>query len=63
MLSFVRAFASAFSVRLTAAGFELRAEFLERLLDLQVGVPDVEVVHRRELAIAVRYCATVSSTT
>ena len=48
MLSLVRALASAFSVRLTALGLQLRAEFLEHALDVQLGVPDVEVLHGRE---------------
>ena len=48
MLSFVRAFASAFSVRLTALRLELRSELLQRLLGVQVGVPDVEIRHPGE---------------
>ncbi len=43
MLSLVRALASAFSVRLTILRLQLRAEFRERVLDVQAGVPDVEV--------------------
>ena len=48
MLSFVRALANAFSAALDHLGVELGAQVLQRALDVQVRVPDLEVVHHRK---------------
>ena len=48
MLSFVRAFASVLLGSLDRLRLELRAVLLEHALDVQVRVPHVEVLHRRE---------------
>ena len=63
MLSFVRAFASVFSVRLTSLALELRTEFLRA----RSRCPGASTTprgssSRRSSAIAVRYWPTVSST-
>jgi len=49
-LSFVRAFARFFLGSLDDRGLELRSVVSDRALDIQVGVPHVEVVHGGELS-------------
>ena len=50
MLSFVRAFATCLLGSLDQLRLELRAELLDRALDVQVRVPHLEVLHPGELA-------------
>src|SRR4051812_24162472 len=49
-LSRVRAFASVFSRSLYQLGLELSGELLEHAFDLEVRVPDLDVVHPGEVA-------------